>query len=103
MQQRSDALVCMTVWCMLVAAAGAQNQLNLLLMAQIERDSAQWPAVVAWARQLIVRDALLPANYNIRCVHHCGHTGHKTALTSFRPVHKLCPRPALTHSNKCST
>jgi hypothetical protein len=54
------------VFCVLVAGAGAQNQLNLLLMAQIERDPSQWPAIIAWARQLIVRDALLPANYSLR-------------------------------------
>jgi hypothetical protein len=92
MQRRSDTLVCMTVWCVVLAAADEQNQLNLLLMAQIERDPAQWPAVTAWARQLIARDALLPANYNIRCVRHCVHTGHRNSID----IVPACPQAAQT-------
>jgi hypothetical protein len=44
------------------------KSINVLLMEQIERDSNQWLAVVAWANQLIVQDKLLPAGYTFKYV-----------------------------------
>jgi hypothetical protein len=61
------------VLCLLLANVGEAatpnaptKNINMLLMEQIERDADQWPAIVAWANQLIATNHLLPAGYYLK-------------------------------------
>ncbi len=47
-------------------SVGSVKNINLLLMEQIERDPHQWPAIVAWANQVITTNADLLAGYNLK-------------------------------------
>ena len=50
-----------------VAFAACQpKEINVILLEQIERDPAQWPAIIDWAQRRIASDNLLPAGYKLK-------------------------------------
>ena len=42
------------------------DEINILLMANVERDVRQWPVVVDLARQMVATDQLLPAETSLK-------------------------------------
>ena len=52
----------------LIAHVTPIKYINVALFEEVERDVAQWPAIIDLAQKRIAKDQLLPADYQLRFV-----------------------------------